>query len=384
SHEKILGLCRTPHIVAVLDDLAEVLWKDPDHESRGWARDRLKVTLGHALLEACLQLCPHFNSGDLILDIHAGPRSLESPQKPTNQGEIWITESTLGGGGVIEEILRSYASDPRGFFQLAETALEPSDFEIVDSEITRLLELTRVDTSVIAAINEFRMAYGNDKTRDASQRLRKALSNAGVLCTHAVMTALNARILRPGSNSATDEFLYRLISHWREEEERLGIEIDARVYAYVLAEKDKTLDAAFRDYGLPAGAGVNWRFNTVYGLLWPRGNSVQARALSSYNPFANHPDSDRELLLDILRTAEDRVILEEQDWREQVTRRLEQKGVVSLFAKAENLSNLKLALLDLAGNPIQLGFLQLYPQVEGFFREPRGYVTRLKLREAVQ
>jgi hypothetical protein len=233
-------------------------------------------------------------------------------------------------------------------------------------------------------MNEFRMAYGNEETRDASQKLRRALSNAGVLCTHAVMTALNARILRPGSNPATDEFLYRLISRWKEEEERLGIEIDARVYAYVLAEKDKTLDAAFRDYGLPAGAGVNWRFNTVYGLLWPRGNSVRARALSSYNPFANLPDSDRELLLDILRPAEGQVTLEDQDWKEQVTRRLEQEGIVSLYAKADSLSNLKLALLDLAGEPVQIGFLQLYPQVEGFFRDPYGFVVRLKLREAVQ
>ncbi len=45
------------------------------------------------------------------------------------------------------------------------------------------------------------------------------------------MRAINARVLRPGSNQETDKLRLDLIRLWHEEEERLGIEIDARVFA---------------------------------------------------------------------------------------------------------------------------------------------------------
>ncbi len=34
--------------------------------------------------------------------------------------------------------------------------------------------------------------------------------------------------------------------------------------------------------------------------------------------------------------------------------------------------------------PVELGFLQVYPQVEGVQRHPRGFAVRLGVREAVQ
>jgi len=48
------------------------------------------------------------------------------------------------------------------------------------------------------------------------------LSFQGILVTHPVMTAINARVLRPGSNQETDKLLLDLIRLWHEEEERLG------------------------------------------------------------------------------------------------------------------------------------------------------------------
>jgi hypothetical protein len=105
------------------------------------------------------------------------------------------------------------------------------------------------------------------------------------LVTHPVMTAINTRVLRPGSNQETAKLL-DLIRLWHEEEERLGIEIDARVFAYVVSNDDQL---------------------------------------------------DRALLH-----------------------------------------------LGLAAEPVELGFLQVYPQVEGAQRHPRGFAVRLRVREAVQ
>jgi hypothetical protein len=83
-----------------------------------------------------------------------------------------------------------------------------------------------------------------------------------------------------------------LIQLWHEEEERLGIEIDARVFAYVVSNDDQ-LDRALLHLGL-VQPNPYWRFQEIYGLLWSRGNILRSRALSSYNPFAVLPDSVME------------------------------------------------------------------------------------------
>jgi hypothetical protein len=44
------------------------------------------------------------------------------------------------------------------------------------------------------------------------------LSFQGILVTHPVMTAINARVLHPGSNQETDKLLLDLIRLWHEEE----------------------------------------------------------------------------------------------------------------------------------------------------------------------
>jgi len=79
------------------------------------------------------------------------------------------------------EILRRYAPDPANFFRLASSALEPSDFEIVDSELTRLLELTEISAEVAEAMADVRLATGYGELKQASDRLRKVLSSQGIL-----------------------------------------------------------------------------------------------------------------------------------------------------------------------------------------------------------
>jgi len=58
------------------------------------------------------------------------------------------------------EILRRYGADPANFFRLASSALEPSDFEIVDSELTRLLELSQTSAEVVEAMADVPLATG--------------------------------------------------------------------------------------------------------------------------------------------------------------------------------------------------------------------------------
>jgi hypothetical protein len=335
------------------------------------------------LLQACFYLCPQFETSDLLLDIDTGPRPAEAPPAPDGLEEIWVTESTGGGGGVIEEIVRRYNSDPRQFFRLAESALEASDFEIVDVELTKILDLQSSNLEVSGALQSFRGAQRHEESLRASGQLRQVLASCAVLVTHPVIAALNARVLKPGSSSQTDELLLGLIRLWRSEEERLGVEIDARVFAYIASSRED-LDRALGIVSLVQQPDSTWRFQAIHGLLWPRGNTVRARALASYNRFAHIHDADRELLLDVLRHTEIRVLLDDPNWRREVSEVLKNAGAVSLVARATASDDLKGALLDLVAAPLDIDFLHLYPQVEGFRREPEALVVMLRLRETVQ
>ncbi len=175
--------------------------------------------------------------------------------------------------------------------------------------------------------------------------------------------------------------LLDLICLWHEEE-RFGIEIDARVFAYVLSHDDR-LDRALLHFG---GVQPNpyWRFQMIYGLLWARGNVVRSRTLSSYNPFAVLPDADRELLLDVLQVGDRTVWLGNADWREQVEEAFKSGASVLLIAPPDARGDLKLAILSLVVEPMELGFLQVYPLVESMQRHSQGFAVRLRVREVVQ
>lgn len=252
----------------------------------------------------------------------------------------------------------------------------------MDSELTRLLELTQTSADVTDAMADVRFAAGYGELKQASDLLRKVLSSEGILVMHPVMTAINARVLRPGSTPETDKLLLDLIRLWHQEEARLGIEIDARVFAHVASNYDQ-LDRALLHLGL-VQPNPYWRFQVIYGLLWARGNIVRSRTLSSYNPFAVIPDADREILLDVLQVGDHTVWLDEPDWREQVEDAFKQGASVSLIAPPDARENLKLAILSLAVEPMELGFLQVYPLVEAVQRYPQGFGVRLRVRETVQ
>ncbi|RKH43189.1 DEAD/DEAH box helicase [Corallococcus sp. AB050B] len=380
-HEDIEELCRSPEVQTRLLELARVLWEPPEAGWHQWARERFCATLGGALLEACQRLCPQFDAGDLVLDIDSGP----SPDGSTASGEyreIWITEDSLGGGGIIEEILRRTAEDPRLFYLLVESALAPSDFELVDTELTRLLGLLRKDTELAEALAGVRGAYGMGSLSRAAEHLRSTMTSRGLLTSHSVICALNARVLRPDSGPETDELLCELLRLWAREEARLGLEIDARPFAFV-ASQDASLALGLARVGHGMHEEAVWRFQAIYGLLWPRGSIVRARALLSYNPFTILPDADRDIVLDCIGPTERVIELSWPDWRKQVRAALSEGASVKLMAAENARDALKEALLHLVSTPIEAGFLHLFPRVEGVVREPTGFSVKLRCPEVI-
>jgi hypothetical protein len=96
------------------------------------------------------------------------------------------------------------------------------------------------------------------------------------------------------------------------------------------------------------------------------------------------PESDREVLLDLLLLEQQVVSLAQPDWRQQVTAALAEGGSVRLRAAREEREALKTAVLELVTVPLEVGFLHLYPQVRGVEQDWDGLAVTLYLPEAVQ
>ncbi len=381
--EKILEVCGEAEVAKTLEELSSVLWSEPDKDFKNWLFNRIRSSLGGAFLSACQQICPEFESGDLILDIDSGVKAPDEEKIDDGLEEIWITESVIGGGGTIEEILRRYTANPTHFFKLAESSLSPSDYEIVDNELTRLLEYGCSDPIIKKGFADIRNSINYQEMSSFSKSLKKYLHSIGFLLIHPVMTAINLRLLKPGTSEATDRLLLRLVNLWKNEEKRLGIEIDSRVFSFIVStniEFFKELKLLFSNNCVN---NPSWCFQAVYGLLWPRGNMIYSSSLNSYNQFAILPESDRRILLDIINTARTVVKITDTNYFERSKEVLRQEGMVWIQAPLGYEKHLKHSILKFASTPIDVGFIYLFPQLEGIRRDKNGYYAQLQIREAL-
>jgi len=129
--------------------------------------------------------------------------------------------------------------------------------------------------------------------------MRVVLQREGFVANHAVMTSLQARVLRAGTDDRFDAELAEIYELWRREEARLGIEVELRVIAYVLSRNRELREV------LPFLPELNlgdpqWRYQAYSSILWPRGTLLETTSFPWWNPFSPHSRLDRFLVLDYL------------------------------------------------------------------------------------
>jgi hypothetical protein len=385
SHDRLNQLCGDLRVQTVLTDLAPTLWLEPSEDAQAWFADRLAATLGAAMLDACQRLCPDIDVGELRVDIRRGRDATDG----LGAREVWITEGIPGGGGILERVFDRYWEDPRRFFRLVDSALEPSDAELVDGELTQILEWLETDPDLAELIRAIRESSARSFAllEDAFAKLRIALAQRGTLICHPVVAALASRILRPSSNPGIDQMMRTLLHRWTNEEDRLGIELDARVIAYVVA-RDNLDDVAgvLASSGLePEGDPASWLFAVVSSLLWPRGWQLRAASLLAPNPFAYHPPTVPDALSAILHRSLPKAFDAKNDeWHRDLSESLRTSGAGGLSIRREGYRLLRQRVLTAVATPVDMGHLHLYPRVAGASRGRDGITVHFELPESIQ
>lgn len=365
---------------------ATVLWEEPDATWHSFVRTQVKTTLAAALMRACGEAVENSDPDMLVVDIDPGP----IPPQAKNQlaeGEeaIWVSESSLGGGGAIEQIQRAYTRDPRRFYLLAESALLPGDLEEADLNLGIAVRMAVEDDEVGAALAGVRLSENFEELHSCLALLRGVLNRKWILVTHPFSVSLNARILRPSTNRSTDALTLKLLRLWEESELEWQIEVDARVFAY-LCSIDDSIATDLSTFLSTLGSGPVTKeklFTVLYGAIWPRGAAVRRPALEFYNRFYQGPPPD-PIFLRGLFSSSDRIDILQEGWRQRVEGRLRSAGVARLFGSHEDHEALLDGLFGFLTQPFDAGILTVYAYVARVQRTVDGYEALLHLREAIQ
>lgn len=363
---------RRVDVMRMLRDIARQTLTDPFDEGwTPWLTQTIVHTLGAALLEAIQQACPQINAEDLVVDVEPGPTENGSVRESP---ELWISESNPGGNGLIEQIVEILATDTAQFYRRIEAVLGPSEFEIIDTQLRAFQQWIGAkprDLEVEAAAVAVRSAQSSREAQEGLARLRRRLIERGHAVFHGYVAALGSRMLRPGTPPELDELLAELLQRWDAIEERLGVEVDARVVC-ALFSTDQRIDLAFQAAGfdLPKLNREPWRFSVLTGVIWARGHALRTTALPLATRFSDVPAVTERLLLQSWLSPEEPAIrTAETDWLAQLHARFVNRGRATVAVAPTGTEALNAVMAAIVTVPVQLEYLNVYPRLLSATRE---------------
>jgi hypothetical protein len=377
---------------AVLQQMAQAsvcLYDPVDETWQEWLATTFHSTVAAGVLRAISDLCPTLDIEDLVVDLTRGA-GIETDDKcpvSPNTTEIWITESGPGGNGLIEEFMRNYSDDPRRFYSMIRSALDMGEFEHIDHQTIKLLNLLTNDASksgTAQTVQKIRGAASHGEMAALSRQLRSTMVREGLSPFHGFLVSVGNRLLRPGAGPSVDQYLARAIERWNNEEARLGIEIDMRVFCFWLAQSSD-IDAIALEADLPAGTDHgSWRMNAIYGLLWARGHAMRQAPLQMRSPFSDLPPIERLLVVEALQNDRKVVAIQDGDWLVAAASHLASGHMVTLSAPDGARGALSRALEALICNPIETDYLRGYARLQGVRVREGSVEADVELVEAVQ
>jgi len=362
-------LSAEPLVRACVDRHAELLWcEDIGIRAHDLAQRSYRDTIAAALLAACQRACPDTQDNDLIVDVVA-------PDSTNPTSTIWLTETTIGGLGLVEQLASYYAQDPRRFWGLVDSALAPGDLEYIDATLTTLVRhiVDEPAGAIATAVQRLRNALSSADADSALVDLRTAWAALDGSPRHAAVAAMSTRLLRPGSDRSIVQTTNTIMQAWSDLEERLGLEIDPQVVAYIVAEG--------RIPGVAAGAMTA---DQVYSLLWPRGNRARTAHLDHYQPYTQRPILDRQLAVAVHGVQLPTVDVTTDDWRDVYRASMTEHNAVDLIAHTSSAAALATAVRDVPVLTVERDVLRVYGEISGARRNGSYLRVRVELREAVQ
>jgi hypothetical protein len=366
-------------VLAFLEKIAPEFDAPDTAHFAAWMRSCVHETLSEALLQACINTAPkHAAIDTLVADVEINSED--------DLARVWVTETTLGGAGVIQAFADTFASEPRSLLRALESAVAPTDLEMTSYGLRRFLWLACDDQDIADLVQQIRDSSDHVTNHRLRELLYEALSRKGMDISHSLSVSLNTRLLRPGTSRGSDELLRKLLSTWESLEVRFGLSIGLREFCFIALGLPDVRAELSSLVVRASGANVSNvdLISVLGGLLWPRGIEIRQRTLQSYNPFRVRRITDPALVRHVILSPQTPTIaLEGVNWYDELVGQIADSGVVQLIAKRDSEKALRAAIIKVIGAPVDVGYLQFFPFVERIERAEDDTRVTFSMREQV-
>ncbi len=358
-------LAADPVVQSVLDDHATLLTRDDLLAVTGDLVHRAMAdTLGAAIDASACELLADSDDADFLADVIWPDNRLEF--------RVVLSETSIGGVGLVEQLQLKYARDPRSFWNRVADVLGASEYEEVDQVLRAALShITDPQDPLSEAVRRFRASRSATESKQSLDRLISVWTTTLGNPSHLEISTFAARVLRPGGGTETDVYLRSLIQQWDALESSMGVEVDARTVAFAAAQGlvplPMRLDA-----------------DVVYSLLWLRGQSARAQRLETWQPFRSGTLVERLVIDTLAAPAVPTIDVTGDDWMDRYRELLSTAGEVDLVAALNHRDALSYAVRVTAALPIERGPLRVYGRVTGYAQRLGLVRARLAITEEFQ
>lgn len=360
-------LAADPDVRAVIERHASLLTANSlGGASVDLRRRAFADTLAAALLDATFETVPDAQESDLVADV-------VFDSVDADRFQVIVSETSVGGLGVMEALSRSYAVDPRRFWDAVGRAVGSSDAEETDRSLRIALgELEDPSSRFATAVAGFRAATDSGSLDIAFAEVRDAWTQLDGPPTHLALSTFAARLLRPGARPQIDRRVSWLVAKWLEVEGSVGVEIDARTLAF------------FGASGVLGESIAPLNLDSAFSMLWPRGHDARNQRLQHWQPFRDDVLIERLILDDVVRDRALAVDATSSDWLDGYLTALSVDGRVRLTAPDSARADLAVAIRTCLATPVERSGLRVYPRLEGLDRRLGLWHARMAFAEELQ
>ncbi|MBF6414624.1 protein DpdJ [Nocardia cyriacigeorgica] len=322
-------------------------------------------TLATAILDATFDAIPDAQEGDLVADVQVDHDS--------NEYRIFVSETAIGGLGIMEALHQAYALDPRRFWERVGRAVAPTDVEDTDRALQIALAALVENRSPFArAVADFRAARDASTLDEALHDVRREWEALDGPPSHLTLSTFSTRFLRPGSHSQIDAKVNQMVQVWIDLERRLGVEIDPRTLVYHADQG--TLGIPIRPLTL----------DSAYSMLWARGHAARNKRLQYWNPYREDLVVERLVLESLVADNSMIVDISQQGWQSSYMEAVQRDGAVRLHAAAARNDALARAIRECLVTPIERAGLRVYARVIAVTRCGTDWLARMDIAEELQ
>jgi len=371
--EKIHSFLLDTSISNCLHELSQVLWDMNDPELENWIEKVYIHSLGSAVFSTIVNMSPEIEGNDLHLDI--------------KDGCFWISELTGGGIGLISRIISKIYENPHHFDAYFQQTITFCEREFLANQLT-LLTKNIENEEFIERFKSIRISNNLHQTESLQNKLSELLSRNGISPTRSLIVAVNTRFLKPNSGKDTDELIRLIVDFWNEQQNRLGCEIDNQIIALAAARNDKIREKINSIFSrMQKGVLVDddsQIYKLVQSILWNNCSDSCEDCIENYYLFQSTEKPSRYLLQTIVNSHEDVINYEDSNWKDLLLHELIINYRTTIKCEQNELSKIHEFLLGFLTEPIDIGYISIFPNITRIFSRGSAYFIEFSLTDLLE